>query len=202
MIEEWNWTKGCKELPSLRALHPWLRHWLTWLIHSCISRWLTKWLIEPVGQRRKPLLPRRDRPEEVGRLLPVWMPSFWSRQQQIFFLTAKKEDVPYWHLLVWLIDRFAWFGIEHRGREGELSPGPLLRHVWERKEWFSLVRKKGRLTLYLFSSSGSKIPWNKKDSLNFKLLWKPYSLLIGCSSFSLIKVSGLVIPTSTLAWSR
>jgi hypothetical protein len=87
------------------------------------------------------------------------------------------------------LDRFAWFWIKHRGKEGELSLGPLLRHIWERKEWFSLVRKKRRLTLYLFSSSGSKIPWKKKYFMNFKLLWKPYSLLIDCSSFSLIKVS-------------
>jgi len=97
------------------------------------------------------------------------------------------------------LDRFAWFGIEHHGREGELRQpipllflpklDPLLRHVWERKKWFSLVRKKRHLTLYLFSSSGSKIHWKNKYFLSFKLLWKPYSLLIDCSSFSLIKVS-------------
>jgi hypothetical protein len=125
-------------------------------------------------------------------------------------LTSKAEHNSYWSS-VWLrqpipllflflifpllsprvshkLDRFAWFGIKHHGKEGELSLWPLLRHIWERKEWFSLVRKKRRLTLYLFSSSGSKIPWKNKYSLNFKLLWKPYSLLIDCSSFSLIKV--------------
>lgn len=160
---------------------------------------MTNW----TGWSKEKTLTSEKRPTRRGGEAPACLNAFFLISPTTdFFLTAKKEDVPYWHLLVWLIDRFAWFGIEHRGREGELSPGPLLRHVWERKEWFSLVRKKGRLTLYLFSSSGSKIPWKKKYSLNFKLLWKPYSLLIGCSSFSLIKVSGLVIPTSTLAWSR
>lgn len=57
MIEELNWRRGRKWLSSLRALHPWLQDWLTWLIHSCISRGLTKWLIEPVDQWTKSCFP-------------------------------------------------------------------------------------------------------------------------------------------------
>jgi hypothetical protein len=57
--------------------------------------------------------------------------------------------------------------------------------------------------LIVRAKQGNQAQQSKKTleliPLNFKLLWKPYS---GCSSFSLIKVSGLVIPFSTLAWYR
>jgi hypothetical protein len=63
------------------------------------------------------------------------------------------------------------------------------------KERFSL--------LIVHAKQGNQAQQSKKTleliSLNFKLLWKPYS---SCSSFSLIKVSGLVIPILTLAWYR
>ena len=149
MIEEWNWTRGCQWFPSLRALHPWLRPFLqlmlTWLIHSFISRGLTKWLIEPVGHRKKqkPSCREETHPKRWGGSCLNECLLFDPVENWLVFLRVDAEErrrplLTLTGLINSSLDSPSSIG---EGNKNSGSPYKQSPFFAERKEWFSVVRK-------------------------------------------------------------